>query len=96
MRHNAEILIWLFIIFFFALATVLLWMMITAPPTHANDKYDGDCPIVAIVGRCADKCPTGEYQQGIDKNTGASICRIEPKPVTQIMPLTTDNNFEGK
>lgn len=46
------------------------------------DKYDGDCMPDATAGRCADKCPDGQYLQGYDKDTGAAVCHddIDPAP----------------
>lgn len=50
---------------------------------NASSKYDGDCPTppdYATTGRCADKCLTGQYLQGYDKETGAAICASDPQP----------------
>lgn len=56
---------------------------------YVNDKYDGDCDPTATDGRCADKCPAGSYEIGIEKETGQAICKLEPTgcPYGDSIPL---------
>jgi hypothetical protein len=42
----------------------------------ADQKFDGECDPSVTVGRCADKCPEGQFQRGTDKETGAAVCAL--------------------
>lgn len=54
-----------------------------------SDKYDGGCTGHETQGRCADKCPPGTYQIGIDERYGSAICKNEPTgcPYGDSIPL---------
>lgn len=58
-------------------------------PAYADSKYDGDCQPGDTAGRCSDKCPPGEYQQGVDKDTGAAVCSAPPTgcPYAERVPV---------
>lgn len=60
----------------------------TFAPAHA-DKFDGECTGQETDGRCADKCPDGQYLQGYDKDTGAAVCSDPPTgcPYAERVPL---------
>lgn len=74
------------------------------PATAIQDqKSDGECTGHETAGRCADKCPNGYYQQGIDKETGAATCHpnIETNPAyvdtAPSQPVVVDGEvFTGK
>lgn len=65
-----NIFAWTFLIVF----TIVMFLAIMAS-AQAADKQDEPCTGLETAGRCADKCPAGYYQQGMDKETGAAICK---------------------
>jgi len=52
------------------------WIVAGPPKAQAisTEKSDGECTGLETVGRCADKCPEGDFVRGFDKETGALVC----------------------
>lgn len=87
-----------FYIFIAILLALMVWLTICHPdwivagPPKAgalglSDKQDAACTGHETAGRCADKCPDGDFVRGYDDN-GAAICgHVTGCPYGDSIPL---------
>lgn len=69
------------------------WIVAGLPKAGAlapSAKLDDECTPTATAGRCADKCPAGDFVRGYDDN-GAAICgHVTGCPYGDSIPLGPD------